>query len=52
MPYSLLFGEEEEVCRNVGLRFLGKGSDTVASGFRSTLQEDVGNILDGRNLKN
>ena len=51
MPYSLLFGEEEEVCRDVGL-FLGKGSDTIVSGFRSALQEDVGNTLEGRNLKN
>lgn len=52
MPYSILFGEEEEVYRDVGLRFLGRGSDSIVSGFRSTLQEDVGNSLEGRNFKN
>lgn len=32
----------------MGLRFLGKSSDTIVSGFRSTLQEDVGSTYSGR----
>lgn len=32
----------------MGLRFLGKSSDTIVSGFGSTLQEDVGSIYSGR----
>lgn len=34
--------------RDVRLRLLGKGNDTIASGSRSAPQEDVGSIYSGR----
>ena len=45
--FSLEKGKEVR-WRGLRLKLLGKGNDTIASGFGSAPQEDVGSIYSGR----